>query len=400
MEQLLSKSLFAPDLQTTELVTQILRAVRDHLGMPFAFVSEFVEGNRVFRYVDCNRKPPPFRAGDSGPLSESYCLRVIDGRLPPLIRDAAQVPAARELPVTEVFPIGAHLSMPIVLSDGHVFGTFCCFSDRADHSMNPRDLEMMRAFSRVIAQQIERQRDAMGEYDEKLERVRRAMDADQLDIVFQPIRSLVDARVLGFEALSRFSGPVQQPPPLLVCRRACGGAWCGDGDAGDPQRAAVLACLGRRLSVIQRVPPHGAQWNVARYFAGGGAQRRIVLEIPEHAQVNDYAALQRALAPLRRSGVRVAVDDAGAGYATLRHITELQPDLIKLDAHLTRNVEQDAIKRALIKAMTTFAREIGCDLVAEGIETERQRDLLLALGIRNGQGYLFGRPAPMAVVTH
>lgn len=133
---------------------------------------------------------------------------------------------------------------------------------------------------------------------------------------------------------------------------------------------------------------------------GGGAQRRIVLEITEHAQVNDYAALQRALAPLRRSGVRVAVDDAGAGYATLRHITELQPDLIKLDAHLTRNVEQDAIKRALIKAMTTFAREIGCDLVAEGIETERQRDLLLALGIRNGQGYLFGRPAPMAVVTH
>ncbi|TXD60551.1 hypothetical protein FUT88_10215 [Ralstonia sp. TCR112] len=136
MEHLLTSSLLEADLEATAHIAQILRAVRSHLGMPFAFVSEFVGTERVFRYVDSSAEHPPFSAGDSGPLADSYCARVIDGRLPPLIQDAADLPAARALPITAAFPVGAHISVPIQLADGTVFGTFCCFSDQPDDSLN------------------------------------------------------------------------------------------------------------------------------------------------------------------------------------------------------------------------------------------------------------------------
>jgi EAL domain-containing protein (putative c-di-GMP-specific phosphodiesterase class I) len=394
LERLLAAGLLDAPLDSTELITHIVGAVRDHLRMPFAFVSEFVDGDRVFRYVDSIREPWPFQVGDAGPLSESYCQRVVDGRLPPLIQDAMQLPTARELPVTASFPIGAHLSVPIVLAGGRVFGTFCCFSDQADHSLNPRDLEMMTTFVHVIARQIEREQYARQKHDEKRARVTQVMATDQMSVVFQPIRSLIDARLLGLEALARFASAVQMPPYLwfadahevglgveletLAIRKALLSLSCTNETYLALNASPTTVLSGELEAVLHDVP-----------------LKRIVVEITEHAQVDDYPALRHALSPLRRGGVRVAVDDAGAGYATLRHITELQPELIKLDAHLTTDLEHDPVKRGLVKAMTTFAGEIGCCLIAEGVETEQQKALLVELGIGHGQGYLLGRPATL-----
>ncbi len=135
-------------------VSRILSAIRKHLDMDVAFVSRFNNGERVFRNVDA-KSEPPIRVGDSDPLEKSYCQRVVDGRLPELIHDATQLPAARALPVTTALPVGAHMSVPIKLKDGSVYGTFCCFSYTPDATLTERDLGIMRVFAEFTAEQIE-----------------------------------------------------------------------------------------------------------------------------------------------------------------------------------------------------------------------------------------------------
>jgi EAL domain-containing protein (putative c-di-GMP-specific phosphodiesterase class I) len=121
---------------------------------------------------------------------------------------------------------------------------------------------------------------------------------------------------------------------------------------------------------------------------------RVVLEVTEHQPVDQYDQLVGALAPLRARGIRLAVDDAGAGFASLRHVVRLGPDFIKLDIALTRDIATDQAQRALASALIAFADEIGATIIAEGVETQAQLDTLLRIGITLGQGYYLSRPRP------
>src|SRR5436309_3888194 len=114
---------------------------------------------------------------------------------------------------------------------------------------------------------------------------------------------------------------------------------------------------------------------------------RIVVEVTEHARVADYLEAQRVLGALRRAGVRVAVDDAGAGYSTFRHILQLRPDIIKMDQSITRDIDTDPARRALATALVIFAGEVGASVVAEGVETQAELNALAAAGIYRGQGF-------------
>ncbi len=134
-------------------------------------------------------------------------------------------------------------------------------------------------------------------------------------------------------------------------------------------------------------------------FAGRGMElleldepERVVVEITEHSDIADYAQLNRALAPLRDRGVKLAVDDVGAGFSSLRHVLVLEPDMIKLDVSLCRGIDSNSVRRALARALTAFGQEIDRMVVAEGVETESELEALLDLGITHAQGYLLGRP--------
>jgi EAL domain-containing protein (putative c-di-GMP-specific phosphodiesterase class I) len=131
------------------------------------------------------------------------------------------------------------------------------------------------------------------------------------------------------------------------------------------------------------------------------ATRRVVLEVTEHAPVRDYAKLNAAIGKLRTRGVRLAVDDAGSGFASLQHIIRLAPDFIKLDIGLTRDVDNDLARRALAAALISFAAEIGATIIAEGIETEAELSTLHELGVAYGQGFHLARPGdlPTALET-
>ena len=125
------------------------------------------------------------------------------------------------------------------------------------------------------------------------------------------------------------------------------------------------------------------------------APGRVVLEITEHTDVEDYDRLLRALQPLRQRGLKVAVDDTGAGYASLRHILNLRPDFIKLDMDLIRHIDLDPARRALASALIAFARDTDSCIIAEGIETASEFATLRSLGVEQAQGYFLGRPMPL-----
>ena len=125
----------------------------------------------------------------------------------------------------------------------------------------------------------------------------------------------------------------------------------------------------------------------------GDPGRPVVVEITEHARTADYATLRKTLGKL--PWATVAVDDAGAGYASLRHILELKPQYVKLDIGLVHEVDVDPARAAMVAGVRHFADVTGTRLVAEGIETEAQAAALRELGVELGQGYLFGRPGPL-----
>ena len=138
-------------------ITEVLRLLREHLKMDVIFVSEFVDGRRVFKRVDAKPGSQVIAEGESAPLEESFCQYVVDGRLPRLVRDAKSEPNFSELPATP-FPVGAHLSTPVVLDDGSIYGTLCCFSFAPDDSLTQRDLRKLEMSAQFAARKLNEHR--------------------------------------------------------------------------------------------------------------------------------------------------------------------------------------------------------------------------------------------------
>ncbi|MEW6177015.1 MAG: EAL domain-containing protein [Pseudomonadota bacterium] len=377
------------------MLCEALHAVRSHLGMEVAFIAEFSEGARVFRHVDGRTEHLVLCVGDSNPLEESYCQRVVDGRLPELINDATQLPAALELPVTRELPVGAHLSVPIRFSDGGVYGTFCCFSTRPDGSLNERDLNTLRLFAAFAGRLLETQAKSQQSCASKRSRIESVLAERSYGVVYQPIVHLVENRIVGHEALARFRADPQRTPDK----------WFDEAGQVGLQKELEIALIEAALQGFDRLPADSyLSLNVSPETILAGAVGevlasqpldRLMLEVTEHALVQDYERLAEVLEPLRREGLRLAVDDAGAGYASFRHILKLKPDVIKLDASLIRNVDSDTGCRALAAALIRFAEETGCKVVAEGVETQEELAMLRRLAVNKAQGYLLGRPAPL-----
>jgi PAS domain S-box-containing protein len=210
--------------------------------------------------------------------------------------------------------------------------------------------------------------------------------------VFQPIVDVERDVIVGYEALTRFSDGV--PPDVRFAEAAAVGLGA----------ELEMATLGASLAAAEALP--GGEWlnlNVspALIIAGDslqalidGSRRHLVLEVTEHTQVANYPLLLAAMLKLGPQ-VEFAVDDAGAGFASLRHILELKPAFVKLDRWLIADLETDEARQAMIVGLRHFARATGCRLIAEGIETEDELAILRALNIRLGQGYLLGRPRPV-----
>jgi EAL domain-containing protein (putative c-di-GMP-specific phosphodiesterase class I) len=301
-----------------------------------------------------------------------------------------------ELPVTRALPVGAHLSVPIKLKDGSVYGTFCCFSFTPDLSLNQRDLGMMRVFADLAADVIERNLEKSKQRDEKARRIQSVISGDGLSIVYQPIINVAQEKVVGFESLTRFSATPLRSPDVWFNETASVGMGAQLEMRAVELAMAALDSLPQDVYLSFNVSPEALINGDLRRVLEGMPLERLVLEVTEHATIDEYSDLTNALAPLRTRGLRLAVDDAGAGFASFRHILRLQPDIIKLDMSLTRDIDTDAARRALAAALIRFAHETGSKIVAEGVETASELSVLRSLGVNKAQGYFLGRPAPLA----
>ncbi|MEX2658146.1 MAG: EAL domain-containing protein [Acidimicrobiales bacterium] len=259
-----------------------------------------------------------------------------------------------------------------------------------DHNAELRSsLDARTAAERAMAEEQRRRH----------ERIDAALAPGGLTMAFQPIGDLATGDVVGAEALSRFTGEPHRPP----------NEWFAEAETAGRGAELELAAIAAALDQLPALPP-GAFLAVNASPATATASdltalladqpaERLVLELTEHRAVDDYVPLLAALDHLRDRGVRVAVDDTGAGYAGLSHLLRLRPDIVKLDIVLTRDIHTDPVRRALATALIAFAAEIGATIVAEGIESADELATLRHIGIAWGQGYHLARPGRLPFCT-
>jgi PAS domain S-box-containing protein len=216
--------------------------------------------------------------------------------------------------------------------------------------------------------------------------------AKAIDVALQPIIDVATGDIAGVEALSRFRDG--RPPHLWFAEAV---------ETGLGLELDLLAFVSA-LAVLPEIPaPIFLSINVTpELLADRAFQRvlleadvpaeRLVIEITEHERVASYDELAEALTPIRKRGVRLAVDDTGAGYASLSHVLQLRPDTVKLDRSLVSHVPDDPARRAIITALVLLGLELRAAVTAEGVETQRQLETLGSLGVDHVQGYLLARP--------
>jgi EAL domain-containing protein (putative c-di-GMP-specific phosphodiesterase class I) len=214
--------------------------------------------------------------------------------------------------------------------------------------------------------------------------------------VFQPVLDLATGQSVGYEALTRFEDGTRPDLAFLAADKVGMMVKLETATLREQVKQARHLPKGAWLSL--NISPALAIALIPLLDVLAEADRDVVLEITEHAEIEDYPRLIAALDQVRHRA-RLAVDDAGAGYAGLRHILELRPQFVKLDISLVRNVDNDPARQAMVIGMAHFATYVGCDLIAEGIETANELTTLKLLGVAFGQGYLLGRPAPVDVTT-
>jgi EAL domain-containing protein (putative c-di-GMP-specific phosphodiesterase class I)/CheY-like chemotaxis protein len=260
---------------------------------------------------------------------------------------------------------------------------------RASVSADVVDGIVLELSSQLRREEIELQR-----LSARVEEIQRFVNGEGLAIHVQPIVDLGSRETVGFEALARFRSLPPRPP----------NEWFAEAAALELGTQLELATIERAIALLPALPEtvylsvncsHRTVAVADLLPLLEADAKRLVVEITEHEPVEDYDQLASSLQPLRDLGVRIAIDDAGAGYASLRHTLALGPDIVKVDISLTRSIDMDRGRRALTSALISFADEMDMTIIAEGIETEAELTTLLELGVRFGQGYHLAEPAAL-----
>jgi EAL domain-containing protein (putative c-di-GMP-specific phosphodiesterase class I) len=373
-------------------IQRTLRIVREHLGLEVAFVSQFVEGRRVFRFVDADDGLSDVRVGGSDPLEESYCHYVVGGSLPEFLPDPSRHPVAARLPVTAALPVGTHMSVPIRFSDGRVYGTLCCFDRRVHPGIEARDITALHMIADLTAEHLE----ALDAEERSIEMRRRQIldlldDPEGIIMVFQPLVDLRTGRVDGLEALARF--PTLGLGPEVMFAEAWAVGLGVELELKAVRAAlAVLDDLPHDMLLGVNVAPRTLTSTEFFDVVCSVPPNRLAVEVTEHDAVDDYDALRRTRQRLAALGIVLAIDDVGMGFSGLNHILESTPDAIKIDAAVVRDLHNSPAKEAMIEALVAFGARVGMVVIAEGIETAAELDALRRLGVGIGQGFHLARP--------
>jgi EAL domain-containing protein (putative c-di-GMP-specific phosphodiesterase class I) len=291
---------------------------------------------------------------------------------------------------------GNTLRAPLQLSDGTLCGTFFCVSRSTQPEKEQGVLNMCADIARYVVET---------ELSLERERIRRTASVEniigkrQFSVVYQPIYRLSDGELTSFEALARFSALPSRAPDQWLAEAAAIGLGTELEFAIVHEAFAAFGSIPPEVALAVNLSPSAILDPQFQTLFQGYPVHRIIVEITEHEAIQNYGDIGQALESHRRSGLRLTVDDAGAGYSSFKHVLELKPDIIKLDASLTHDIHRDASRRTLAAALTQFAKATGSVIIAEGVETAAELDTLRALGVAEIQGYLVGCPMPLEEVT-
>ncbi len=227
----------------------------------------------------------------------------------------------------------------------------------------------------------------------RLAHLQRLLEPGNIQPVYQPIVRTTDLEPIGYEGLARFpyaEGLSNMPPDVTLAAASEIGlredlevaCWAAMAAAGSPPN--------RRLLFVNISPD--ALRHPGLFMLADQLPSRLVIEITEQTDIDDYARLRQELAPWVARGAQIAIDDTGAGYASLEHVVELRPDFLKLTRGLVADIDKDPNRQALLRALGAFAREVGAVIVAEGVERREELEVLRESQIDFAQGWLFGRP--------
>jgi PAS domain S-box-containing protein len=223
-------------------------------------------------------------------------------------------------------------------------------------------------------------------------RVDEVVNGSAMDTAMQPIVDLASGRLVGAEALARFRDG-RSPDMWFTEARDSGQSLALDRLAFRLALSALPDVPERCYVSINATPELLLSGELQSMLSAPLPLNRIVIEVTEHVQIDDYDALRKAILPLRERGVRLAIDDTGAGYASLSHVIRLRPDVIKVDRSLVSHIATDAARRSLVTSLILLAVDLGATVTAEGVETVAELEALSRLGAHAGQGYLLGRPS-------
>jgi EAL domain-containing protein (putative c-di-GMP-specific phosphodiesterase class I) len=386
-----ARSVVPRPLVPAPTVMRVLRLARTHLGMDLALLAAFTEDDEMVGVLDGKAVTPALRREKELPVDRRRCELLLDGKVPALVADAS-----RQRPRTSLGPgVAAYVAAPVQLPGGTTFGILCCLARGRRPSLDDGSLRVIRLLAELAAQAISQDDLTLQKRLEMTESTLGAIRDDGIRMVFQPVFRLQTGETVGFEALARFPSEVRRPPRswFWVARQV--------GLAVDLE----VTALRKALQFLDRIPePLYLSVNlfsetllsmdltgVFRDVPPG----RVVLELAEHERLADSRSLIESVDRLRRLGARFAVDDAGSGFSSLRHVLRIQPELLKLDINLTHQVDRDPMQKMLVSSLASFAAEAGMVPSAEGIESGPQLEALREIGVVYGQGHLLGRPEPV-----
>lgn len=368
---------------------RVVELAHRHLGLDVVYVAELTDGKRVCRAVAGDAASFGFTIDDGPPADGTYSQLLMAGAIPNFIPDTSVDRGVARLRGTTGARVGAFIGVPLRLSDGAAYGTLCGMNHLPDHTLSRRDVRFMAMLGELIVFDLDEQRRRELLRTDLMDLI----DAQGIDIAFQPIIDLHSEACLGVEALGRFPERFGAPEQTFSDAESVGLGL-------ELERLTVR----QAWKVLPRLRPQqflaiNLSPSALLEMAGRARERnnvpydKLVIEITEQSIVRSYPELRESLAPLRAQGLRVAIDDAGAGYASLHHIVELRPEFIKVDRSLVQGLADDNARRVAVSAFVLLSLDLGGTVVAEGVETERDLAALRDLGVPAAQGFLLGRPS-------
>jgi EAL domain-containing protein (putative c-di-GMP-specific phosphodiesterase class I) len=377
-------------------IAELLRTARRSLHMSVAFLSRMDGTTQTLEVVD-TRVPLLVQEKNKQVQETSFCQAILDGRLPAVIDDVKRYPVAMALPSARIPRIRSYVSTPVTLSDGTLYGTFCAFGFTSDKELTGRDEALMKVLASAASVIIEpelREQQRRDDIDGRLDPL---VAAGGPSVLLQPIVDLATGVRVGAEALSRFPREWGKGPDVVFEEAH---------SIGRGHEVELLALRGAAAHldrvggyVAMNVSPQTLLTPAFSALLTELPLDRILLELSEHDPVEDYDALTTTLVPFRAAGMRLAIDDVGAGFSSLRHIVVTDPDVIKMDRSIVSGLHVDPVLSKLVEALVVFGHGCGVKVVAEGIETADEAARLRDLGVDLGQGWYFGRPGPPEALT-